>query len=363
MRVAHVINGMATGGAEKLLADIIPRLEARDIQVDLLLLNGKSHPLKMQLADKMTGSIVSLGENSVYSPFHIFRLRKHLKKYDLVHVHLFPALYWVALCKFLFNIPVTLVFTEHSTSNRRFRQNWTKVIDAFIYNRYSKIVSISERINAFITHRFSLDTVLTIPNGIDISAYQGAEAYSIPEMTDIFGSYTIPRKWVIQVSSFQEPKDQTTVAQSLSYLPQDVFVAFVGTGPLLQKSKDSIHQLGISHRVAFLGVRTDVPRLLKSADIVVLSSKYEGMSLSSIEGMASGRPFVATDVPGLSEIVGGAGVLFPQGDAKKLAKEINRLLDDQEYYTSVVEKCQERASAYDISTMVSKHINLYQSLA
>jgi glycosyltransferase involved in cell wall biosynthesis len=50
--------------------------------------------------------------------------------------------------------------------------------------------------------------------------------------------------------------------------------------------------------------------LLKTADIVVLSSHYEGLSLASIEGMASGKPFIASDVPGLHEVVKGADLLF-----------------------------------------------------
>lgn len=107
----------------------------------------------------------------------------------------------------------------------------------------------------------------------------------------------------------------------------------------------------------------DVPQLLKTADIIVLSSKYEGLSLSSIEGMASGKPFIASDVPGLKEIVSGAGVLFEQGNAIELAEKINKLLEDKEYYTEIVESCQKRAQEYDIIKMVDKHIQLYESIA
>ena len=106
----------------------------------------------------------------------------------------------------------------------------------------------------------------------------------------------------------------------------------------------------------------DVPQLLKTADIVVLSSKFEGMSLSSIEGMASGKPFIASDVPGLSEIVKGAGILFPLGDEKKLAAEILRLANDSAYYGKIATQCFNRAKEFDISNMVNKHIALYQEL-
>ena len=61
-------------------------------------------------------------------------------------------------------------------------------------------------------------------------------------------------------------------------------------------------ELNVSDRVHFLGVRTDVPTLLKAADIVVMSSHFEGLSLSNIEGMAAGKPFVASDVDGIPNL-------------------------------------------------------------
>ncbi|MDB4162138.1 glycosyltransferase, partial [Bacteroidia bacterium] len=164
------------------------------------------------------------------------------------------------------------------------------------------------------------------------------------------------------VSSFHEPKDQITVIESLLNLSANVLLSFVGSGKLLKKTKLLVNELNLKNQVIFLGLRSDIPQLLKSADIVVLSSKYEGMSLSSIEGMASGRPFVASDVPGLSDIVAGAGVLFPQGDSKQLSIEINRLLENEQHYVNVVQQCQERAALYDVSTMVDEHIILYKSV-
>ena len=98
------------------------------------------------------------------------------------------------------------------------------------------------------------------------------------------------------------------------------------------------------------------------SDVVVLSSKYEGLSLSSIEGMASGKPFVASNVPGLKEVVEGAGILFPPGDEIKLAAELKHLAEDQDYYRRISEQCVERAKNYDIVEMVEKHIALYKKI-
>lgn len=104
-----------------------------------------------------------------------------------------------------------------------------------------------------------------------------------------------------------------------------------------------------------------MPNLLKSADIIVLSSHYEGLSLSSVEGMASGKPFIASNVPGLKEVVEGAGLLFEDKNDKALAQHITDLINDKLYYERIAKACQERAMQYDINIMVSKQIDVYKN--
>ncbi|MCB0443974.1 MAG: glycosyltransferase, partial [Flavobacterium sp.] len=114
-----------------------------------------------------------------------------------------------------------------------------------------------------------------------------------------------------------------------------------------------------SDRVMFLGFRNDIPELLKSSDIIILSSRYEGLSLASIEGLSSGKPLIASDAPGISNIVGNAGILFPIGNHKRLASEIEKLLQDKDYYESVVNRSVKKAEEFDIKNMVLKYKKLY----
>tara|TARA_B110000090_G_C13379372_1_gene445157 strand:- start:418 stop:1518 length:1101 start_codon:yes stop_codon:yes gene_type:complete len=364
MKILQVINSMAMGGAEKLLVDTIPLLEKQGIEVDILLLNGANHPFKTKLVSSMQGQIISLGERSVYSPLNILGLKKNIKHYDIVHVHLFPALYWVALAKIFSGYQGKLVFTEHNIINKRFERNWTKVIDRFFYQKYDKLIGITNKIKSFIGQRFQMeDSTVLIENGVNIKSIQEERGYSHTELSEICGQDLVGKKVLLQVSAFRPQKDQLTLIRSLEFLDDNVILVLVGAGELYEETKITVSNLKYKDRVVFLGLCSGVPRLLKSSDVVVLSSKYEGMSLSSIEGMACGRPFVASDVPGLSEIVKGAGVLFPQGDEKKLAEEISRLLHDKKYYHDVAQKCIARASDYDISRMVQKHVDLYESLS
>ena len=111
MKVLHVINSMATGGAEKLIAQSLPAFEKLGIGTGLLLLDGSDHPFLAELRQKFSGPIYHRGSKSPYSPAHIFRIIPMLSRYGIVHVHLFPSLYWAAAAKWLSLSGTKLIFT------------------------------------------------------------------------------------------------------------------------------------------------------------------------------------------------------------------------------------------------------------
>jgi len=90
--------------------------------------------------------------------------------------------------------------------------------------------------------------------------------------------------------------------------------------------------LGISDRVRFLGVVTDVRRVLRAADVFVLPSEQEGLPLAALEAMSCGLPVIATPVNGVPEAVsdGETGVLVPVGDHVTLAAALGDLFGDSE---------------------------------
>jgi glycosyltransferase involved in cell wall biosynthesis len=362
MKVLQIINGLNTGGAEKLLLETLPLYREKGIEMDILVLEGSEYPFMKELEKQNCCTIFSLGNGSVYNPLLILKIIKFFKKYNIVHVHLFPAFYWVVLAKLISFSDVKLVYTEHNTTNRRRLNSFLKAIDYFIYNIYDKIICISKDVEIKLKkhiiglpdNRFDL-----INNGLNVSKIFLETSYLKSDLGLNINENDII---LIQVSRFQAQKDQSTLIKSLHYLPENVHLLLVGDGILRRKNEELTEKLNLSNRVHFLGVRMDVNKLLKTADIVVLSSHFEGLSLSSIEGLASGKPFVASDVPGLSEIVSGAGVLFPNQDENALAVAINQLIDDKNYYNRIVTQCLIRAKEYDIDIMVEKHINLYNSL-
>lgn len=358
MKILQIITSLNTGGAEKLLLETIPLYNKKGINVDLLLLNGMESPFLLELKKQQCCKIFSLGKGSVYSPLLIFKMIPYLKQYDVVHVHLFPSLYWVALAKlFCFN-KIKIIYTEHSTNNKRRGSIISKHIDRFFYKFYKKLITIADEVDFNLKKHLgnSHSKYKLINNGVNIQVINKAIPYfktAFFDLKDII---------LIQVSSFREPKDQITVINSLILLPPNVKLLLIGEGSLKTKCENLVDTLKLNKRVKFLGIRTDVPQLLKTADIVVLSSRYEGLSLSSVEGLASGKPFIASNVPGLKEVVKGAGVMFEQGNYQELADRISHLMEDKLYYNEVSKRCIERSKKYDINKMVDNHIKLYEEI-
>jgi glycosyltransferase involved in cell wall biosynthesis len=345
------------GGAEQLLLESLPFYKKEGIAVKVLALK-ETDALKDKLKNIPENQICYLTKRSAYNPLLIFKIIPYLKKYSIVHTHLFPALYWVVIAKWLSFSPVKLIYTEHNTHNRRRQNIIFKKIDNIIYKRFEKIITIAEEVdfNLKLHLRINQKKFLLIQNGINLKTIKNATPYAKSDFFSDFSSI------LIQISSFREQKDQPTLLRAMKELPVKYKLLLVGEGPLKKQAIDLAKNLKITDRVLFLGIRNDVPRLLKTADASVLSSKHEGLSLSSIEGMAVGKPFIASNVPGLREIVSGYGILFEQGNHTELAQKIENLFNNPEEYEAIAKKCYARAKEFDIEKMVSDYIQVYKSI-
>ena len=152
MRILHVITSLRTGGAEKLIVDLLPRLRNLGNEVELLLFDGIRTPFYSQL--KQTGIKIhhlAIGGN-IYNPLNIFRLIKFIKNFDIIHTHNTACQYFVPFAKLLSNAKCILITTEHSTNNRRRDIVFFKYLDKFIYSKYSAIISISTKATELLTN-------------------------------------------------------------------------------------------------------------------------------------------------------------------------------------------------------------------
>lgn len=360
MRILHIITWLETGGAEKLMVDLLPRLRDEGNDVELLCIIGKRTPFYEQL-EKAGIKIhcICRDGSRMYNPWYAVRLVRFLKKnhYDIVHTHNTAPQLFAAVARVLCS--VVLCTTEHNTSNRRRDLKWYRPIDRWMYGKYNSIICISDKAEQNLKQYLGegMFRICTIYNGIDVDRFANAE----PCCELVRAKKT--RKAVVMVAGFRYQKDQDTLIRAIGMLPKDEYELWlVGDGERRNVLTDLVSREELTDRVRFLGLRDDIPNILKAADIVVMSSHFEGLSLSNLEGMASGKPFIASDVDGLHEIVAGNGLLFPHGDASALAALIRQLSDDAALRERVAEACQRKAAQYDIKVMASKYNKLYKSL-
>ena len=356
MKILHVITSLHTGGAEKLMVDLLPRLKEHGHDVDLLLFDGTETSFRRDI-EKAGIKVFDLGKGgSVYSPLKLIKLLPYLRKYDIIHTHNTAPQLFAAIGSMLCS--VVLCTTEHTTSNRRRGSRWCAPIDYWMYSRYRKVICISQKTETALINslkRFPTTTVV-INNGIDIAKYTSAISETLSKKQD--GCEIA----LMQVAGFRYQKDQKTVIRALTLLPECVHLYFVGDGEFKNECIEYAHEYNVSARTHFLGIRTDVPRILKDADIVIMSSHWEGFGLAAVEGMAAGKPVIASDVDGLREVVKGAGLLFEKGNETALATQIKSLIASKELWSNVASKCYERAQQFDISKMVKGYLNIYNQI-
>lgn len=354
MKILLVDTSLKMGGAEVLVSNMMEIFRSKGHDVELAIFNGE----RTILFEKLEKSnfkihVVGGGFKNVYDPRRIIKLRRLMKNFDIIHSNTSPAQIITSFASI--GLHKRLITTEHNSNNRRRNKAIIKPIDKFVYKRYQTIVGCSEDATDALKLYMPLlsNRIITIKNGINAKKIQDATlSNDIPHWVD-------NQINLIMVGRFDYPKDQVTVIKAMKYLPDNIHVYFAGDGQNRQKSEELANDLGVVSRTHFLGLRGDIPELIKAADIAVHSSFWEGLPLSILEEMAADCPVVASDSKGISRIVDGAGLLFRTGDEKDLASMILRLLNDDQLYNETLVKCKERANEYDIERMCDKYLEYY----
>jgi glycosyltransferase involved in cell wall biosynthesis len=152
-------------------------------------------------------------------------------------------------------------------------------------------------------------------------------------------------------------------AQVHARLPNTEFV-LAGDGPLRQELEREAASLNLASSVIFLGDRQDMPAVLASLDVAVLTSDSESLSNVILEAMAVGLPAVAYYVGGNSELLGGErGILVPAGNESRFADALRGLLSDPALGERVGHNAQQFAQEnFSLDRVRQRYIDLYVDL-
>lgn len=333
IRVLHIYETLGVGGGEKLLLSMLRRIDRQHFDTIACCLAARG-PLGSEV-EALGGRAIALNRlKNKHDWGVVFDLARLIRRErtDIVHVHLYNrASAYGRIAALLAKVPV-IVATEHSlVTNRSCRE---RIAFRLLARHTDRIIanSVATRDYSSSSQHVNPDKYAVIYNGVEPSDFDVHETK--PELREAL-SFAGYGQLVISVGRLVEVKGHRHLLEAVPLvLKQHPATGFliVGDGPLEQDLKDQAQRLGIGRNIIFLGARSDVPKLLKAAELYVLSSLMEGFGLTIVEAMMSGLPVVATKVGGVPEIAdeGRASILVPPRDPQSLAAAISRLLTDDE---------------------------------
>ena len=356
--IAHLIETDGPGGAERVVVHLVSRLAARGFHNVVLLPERGEGWLAAQLPRERV-EIIPTPLMGV-SLWHSFRriheiIRQH--RPVVAHSHEFTmAALGAAAC---WRRGVPHVFTLHG--GRYYASRWHRRLATSLAARAAAaVIAVSETVAKQLREDLTPPPprLRLIPNGIP----------EIPVVAPTLRSELgLPpdARLVVTVGNLYGVKGHADLLSAIAAIRQAVpaiHVAIAGRGPEEDALRRHAASLGLTDRLHLLGLRSDIPNILRSGDVFVLSSHSEGLPLALLEAMRAARPIVATNVGEVPIVLnqGEAGLIVRPRDVNGLGAAMQRLLTNG----AEAAKLGARAGAiaaerYDIDRMIDRYVNLY----
>lgn len=365
IQVFQVIDGLNIGGAEMLLRDLTLGLLERNFRVTICF--NTVGPL-LDSFKKMNIPLFHLLPRAKTDPLLVAKLSEVMKreKPHLVHTHLFKSDFHGRLAARLSNVPV-IVSTLHNNDAwaRRFPLGH---IYGYTAHFADALIAVSEEVRRYHLQYTGVrpEKIFTIENGVDLSRFSSVSTGDGEKIRKELGiSIKAPLFGII--GRLAPQKDHhlflKTAREIINKLPSARFLV-VGDGELRSELEEKARQLFLMPALIFTGIRKDIPAILQAMDVLVFSSKWEGLPVTLLEGMAAARPVVSTAVDGVRDVVqnGVNGILSP-ADPQLLAQACIRLADNSALRLSMGNAGKKLATEkYSIISMINRTVSLYERL-
>lgn len=206
--------------------------------------------------------------------------------------------------------------------------------------------------------------VIVMPNGIDTTRFRPDDAVRERARRDL--GLSAQDILVLNVGRLVSEKDQATLIEAFRLVARAVpnaRLVIAGEGPLRPALQDRIVQGGLATLATLAGARSDIPDLLRAADVFALSSRIEGMPLAVGEALATGLPVVATAAAGVAELAGDTATITPIGDAAALASALEKAIRQLPGTQAQRDRRRQQiVSRFDVSAVARQWLVNYQQL-
>ncbi|CEN52525.1 N-acetyl-alpha-D-glucosaminyl L-malate synthase BshA [Capnocytophaga canimorsus] len=303
-----------------------------------------------------------------YQPYELAlssKMYSVIKNYDIdvLHVHYaIPHAYAGYMAKQMLEkegITIPMITTLHGTditlvgNHPNYKPSVT-----FSINQSEVVTSVSESLKQDTLRLFDIEKeVVVIPNFINIAK----EIRTNPCPRDLMAE--TGESIVTHISNFRKVKRISDVIEVFYRIQMKIpaKLILVGEGPEKEAAEQQCKDLGIKHKVRFLGNSLDVDRILCLSDLFLLPSESESFGLAALEAMAAGVPVIATNVGGLPEVIenGFSGFLSPLADVNTMANNAIHILQDDTTLKKFKEQARISALRFDENKIIPLYENLY----
>lgn len=332
--IAIFLPDLRGGGAERLHVNLARAWLDRGYSVQFVLMQQEGHFLELI---PYGATVHALGVRQAKAAIRPLKRYLEQERPDVLLAAMWPLTVAAAVAWNLAGRPGRLFLSEHvnlgySNSVARFASpsllSWSIRL---LYPLASGVIAVSEGVRQDLLSGGKLDKsrVKVIYNPVAINVPDTSPEPGL--RSRVWGSEEGYK--LLSIGTLKEQKDHATLLRAFAQLPKDLNASLVilGEGPLRASIEALAHELGISDRVNLAGFHADLSDWLKTADLFVLSSRWEGFANVIVEALSFGVPVVSTDCPsGPSEILanGHYGRLVPVQDSRALAAAICCALEE-----------------------------------
>lgn len=361
MRILHVIQNLNYGGMEKLMADLVRRIDHDRFESHVLALKYLGRYSREMESHATLHVGPPMSRLSLLRPQALARQLAALRP-DLVHSHS-GVWYKTARAARMAGV-CRMVHTEHGQQP----EGWVpRFLDRRAAGLTDTIVAVSRPLRAFMARRLDWpeERIDVVTNGVDTEVFRPRPSNGAIRSELGLGP---GRPIVGSIGRLEPVKGYETVLEAFSLLLREerdrgAVLVIAGEGSARPELEALIDRLGLKGRVSLLGWRDDATQLYASFDCFVLGSWSEGTSVSLLEAMASGLAPVVTAVGGNPDVLGSelAAQAVPPGDASALANGIAQVID-REAARRIGQLARRRVEgAFSLDAMVRRYERLYEA--
>ena len=312
--ILHISRTMDIGGAERIVYQLSSDLKDEFDSVHVastgglweseLATQGIQHHKILDIDSKNPLTVLKL----LYSIYQIIKNNE----ITIVHTHHRMAAFYIRLLK-LFNSKLIHVYTAHNVFKDKLPLYKFALGNA-------KSVAVGEAVNKNLKEDVGITDSKVIYNGVILKKTDN-------QVDDIVGYDGTKLGCIARLS---EQKGLTYLIEAMPLLTvKNIRLFIVGDGELRNELENKVKELHLQDSVTFLGYRKDIVECINSFNFCVLPSVFEGFGLVAIEAFMNSKTLVATDIPGLNEVVTNEnGILVPVKDTIALAGAIDKLATD-----------------------------------